>query len=297
MSEAKGNSKSIEEGQEGSRPMTTSSLVEEQKEVVRQFFLRNSAGDVPGAISLFRDDATYWFPSTRETHGVGPLARGLEWVQSRLDGPIRYEIGTMVAEPNKIAVQVEGFAKTVEGAIYNNRYHVYFELEGDKIVRAREYNDTAHVYDTLRAGERRSAGTGDGTDKDKEALVAIVKEMSESTTGAQSTKRWAKDALWFDIPAFASRGVSPASRFFDKVFAGFQSCKVDFLEMDTVLRGNMGVVCSVQRVNVVFKNGVAKTMVVRETDCFEKRDGQWQLIHQHASVPAGGEWDGKIVAE
>ena len=140
-------------------------------------------------------------------------------------------------------------------------------------------------------------GTAKGIEKDKEVLVAIVKEMSESMTGAQSTKHWAKDALWFDIPAFASRGVAPASRFFDKVFGGFQSCKVDFLEMDTVVGSTMGVVCSIQRVNVLFKNGTAKTMVVRETDCFEKRDGKWQLIHQHASLPAGGEWDGKIVTE
>ena len=61
----------------------------------------------------------------------------------------------MVAEPNKVAVQVEGFATTREGAKYNNLYHVFFELDGLKIVRAREYNDTAHVYETLRAGERR----------------------------------------------------------------------------------------------------------------------------------------------
>ena len=81
------------------------------------------------------------------------------------------------------------------------------------------------------------------------------------------------------------------------MFAGFQSCKVDFLEMDTVVSGNMGVVCTIQRVSVVLKNGAAKTLVVRETDCFEKRDDEWQLIHQHASVPAGGEWDGKIVTE
>ena len=132
--------------------MTANSLVEEQKEVVRQFFQRFSAGDIPGAISLFRDDATYWLATTRETLGMSQLVEGLKFVQSRLDGPIRYEIGTMVAEPNKIAVQVEGFGKTVEGATYDNLYHVYFELEGGKIVRAREYNDTAHVYDTLRGG-------------------------------------------------------------------------------------------------------------------------------------------------
>jgi hypothetical protein len=36
------------------------------------------------------------------------------------------------------------------------------------------------------------------------------------------------------------------------------------------------------------------TLVVRETDCYEKRNGEWKLIHQHASVPSGGDWDGKI---
>jgi ketosteroid isomerase-like protein len=141
------------------------------------------------------------------------------------------------------------------------------------------------------------AGTAGSTEQDRQALVAIVEEMSKSMTGAQSTKHWAKDALWFDIPAFASRGVAPASRFFDRVFGGLQSCKVEFLEMDTVVRGTMGIVCTVQRVNVVLENGTAKTMLVRETDCFEKRDDAWQLIHQHASVPAGGEWDGTIVTE
>jgi hypothetical protein len=74
-------------------------------EIVRQFFQRYSAGDIPGAISLFQDDASYWFASTRETLSIGQLAGGLKWVQSRLDGPIRHEIGTIVAERNKITVQ------------------------------------------------------------------------------------------------------------------------------------------------------------------------------------------------
>ncbi len=34
--------------------------------------------------------------------------------------------------------------------------------------------------------------------RDKKILTAIVKEMAESMTGAQSTKHWAHDALWFD---------------------------------------------------------------------------------------------------
>ena len=69
----------------------------------------------------------------------------------------------------------------------------------------------------------------DTTRKDKETLIAIVKEMTESMTGAQSTRHWAEDALWFDIPPFASRGIQPALKFFDKVFGSFQSCKVRHL--------------------------------------------------------------------
>jgi ketosteroid isomerase-like protein len=130
---------------------------------------------------------------------------------------------------------------------------------------------------------------------DKDTLVSIVREMTESMTGAQSTRHWAEDALWFDIPPFASRGVQPALKFFDRVFGNFQSCKVDILETDVVLNGNMGLVCTIQRVDVVLKNGDAKRLLVRETDCFEKRSGVWKLIHQHASVPSGGDWDGHIV--
>ena len=79
----------------------------------------------------------------------------------------------------------------------------------------------------------------DAKGKDEETLVSIVKQMTESMTGAQSTRHWAEDALWFDIPPFASRGIQPALNFFDRVFGSFQSCNVDILEMDVVVNGNM----------------------------------------------------------
>ena len=130
--------------------------------------------------------------------------------------------------------------------------------------------------------------------QDKEAIVSIVNEMAESTTGEQSTRHWAPDVLWFDIPPFASKGVQPAKQMFDTVFGGFESINVEILEMDVMLNGNMGVVCTVQRSNIVTKSGDKKQVLARQTDCFQKRDDGWQLIHQHASVPAGGAWDGTI---
>jgi ketosteroid isomerase-like protein len=132
--------------------------------------------------------------------------------------------------------------------------------------------------------------------KDREFLLSVVLEMTKSMTGKQSTKRWAEDALWYDIPPFASRGIEPAIKMFDTVFSSFKSYRVSILETDVIMSELMGVVCTIQKIDVVFKDGSNRTIMVRETDVF-KRDAsnQWLLIHQHASTPSGGDWDGKII--
>lgn len=135
----------------------TAPSVEAHKQTVRRFFELFSAGQVPAMIALFHDDATYWFPTTRKTHTMSEFAEGLAWIQSRLDGPIAFELGPMVADGNAVAIQLESFAKTVEGKPFNNLYHLYFEFEGERVIRAREYNDTAHVWATLRAGQSSAA--------------------------------------------------------------------------------------------------------------------------------------------
>jgi ketosteroid isomerase-like protein len=126
---------------------------EAHKQTVRRFFELFSAGQVPAVMALFHEDATYWFPTTRKTLTMPELAESLSWIQSRLDGPIAFELGPMVADGKAVSVQLESFAKTVEGKPFNNLYHVYFEFEGDRVSRAREYNDTEHVFATLRAGQ------------------------------------------------------------------------------------------------------------------------------------------------
>jgi ketosteroid isomerase-like protein len=134
--------------------------------------------------------------------------------------------------------------------------------------------------------------------KDREAIAAIIEEMAASMSGAQSTRHWAEDALWFDIPAFASKGIKPASRFFDQAFGRLQSCKIDILEMQIAINGDMACAFSVQRITTTHKDGTAnKPLIARQTDCFEKRNSEWKVIHEHTSVPKGADWDGKIITE
>ena len=131
---------------------------------------------------------------------------------------------------------------------------------------------------------------------DKKALVAIVVGMSTSTTGAQSTKHWADDALWFDVPPFASRGAERARRQFDSEFGKVAAFVVEIVETETFINGDMAVVCSVQRWGITLKDGAVRSpMFIRATDCFERRDGRWQIVHEHLSAPMGQGWDGNIV--
>ena len=80
---------------------------------------------------------------------------------------------------------------------------------------------------------------------------------------------------------------------FDRVFGGFKSCDIDILEEDVKINGDIGIVCTIQKAKIVLKNGETKRAWVRQTDCFERRDGEWKLFH--ASSPAGGDCDGKII--
>jgi ketosteroid isomerase-like protein len=135
-------------------------------------------------------------------------------------------------------------------------------------------------------------------EKDKAILLSILEEISKSMTGAQSTKRWTDATIWFDIPPFASKGIKPACKKFDEAFSSLKSIDVDILQTETFINGDMGVICSVQRWNTVQKDGSANPpMLLRQTNCFERQNGEWKVIHEHTSKPAGPGWDGKIISE
>lgn len=133
-------------------------------------------------------------------------------------------------------------------------------------------------------------------EKDIEVLQSIVREMAASMSGEESTRHCAEDAIWFDIGATASKGVTPAYKEFDEAFSNLASCDVTIKEMDVLITERMGIVCTIQSWDLITKKDNEKSnLLVRQTDCFEKQNGEWKLIHQHSSTPAGGEWDGKYV--
>ena len=135
-------------------------------------------------------------------------------------------------------------------------------------------------------------------EKDKEALIEIIQNMTTSMTGKQSTRDWSSNALWFDIAPFASKGIKPAIKMFDTAFNELSSCEVDVLSYDFFINGDMAIVCSVHEMKTVSTDGtINKPILVRQTDCFERQNNTWKIIHEHSSVPTSSEWNGTFTTK
>lgn len=129
---------------------------------------------------------------------------------------------------------------------------------------------------------------------DKQIVESIVKEIAASFSGAESTKHWTNETIWFNAAPYASVGVENAKKVFDEAFVNLQSCDVEILDMRTFVNGNSALVCSVQKWDTVNKDGSTNpSFMMRQTDYFEKQNGEWKVLHEHTSMADG--WDGTIV--
>ena len=66
---------------------------------------------------------------------------------------------------------------------------------------------------------------------DKKIVENIVKEIAKSFSGAESTKNWTKETIWFDAAPYASVGAEKAKKVFDEAFDNLKSCNVTILDM------------------------------------------------------------------
>lgn len=128
---------------------------------------------------------------------------------------------------------------------------------------------------------------------DKEIIEGMIQNIAASFSGAQSTKDWTEETIWFDASPYACVGASRAKKVFDEAFGNLKSCDVEILKMKTRILGDAALVCSVQRWDTVNADGSANPpLLMRQTNYLEKQDGAWKVLHEHTSMAAG--WDGTI---
>jgi len=128
--------------------------LEPNKQLARDLFARFSANDIAGALDLLADDATWWIAGKPDTqpasgeHDKTWMARLFHRMVSQVDGAMQMTVRGMIAEGDKVAVEVVGDGKLRDGRRYQNEYHFLLTCHDGKITAVREYLDTQHVVAT-----------------------------------------------------------------------------------------------------------------------------------------------------
>jgi uncharacterized protein len=125
--------------------------IAENKRIASEFIAASGCGD----FSLLDDSATFFVAG--DLPGCGMLAKKdlISLRDGFLDlgeGEFKIEATSLIAEGDWVAAEAVGYLKLKNGKIYNNHYHLAFQIRDGKIITAREYSDTDHLRQTFFAG-------------------------------------------------------------------------------------------------------------------------------------------------
>lgn len=119
-----------------------------------------------------------------------------------------------------------------------------------------------------------------------EEITAIEKEMAAAQGAEGVTRTWSDDMVWYEIGPVEIHGGKPATALTAQQFKALGQLRTKILRIEVNANGNIGYAHSIQNFIADRADGGGElNFIFRETDIFEKRDGKWQLVHQHLSVP------------
>ena len=128
--------------------------IERNKELASEFLARFSANDIAGALDAMTDDATWWIAGKPDQlpaaglHSKEQLAKLEQTMGGQLKNGLKMTVKGLIAEGDKVAVEVESYGELQNGRIYNQEYHMLMTIRDGKISAVREYLDTQHVFAT-----------------------------------------------------------------------------------------------------------------------------------------------------
>ena len=72
---------------------------------------------------------------------------------------------------------------------------------------------------------------------------------------------------------------------FQNAFSSFKNPKIEFVKLQVIANGNLGVAESVQHMTATDPSGKPIDTTFRVTDVWRKEKGAWKLVHAHISYP------------
>lgn len=121
----------------------------------------------------------------------------------------------------------------------------------------------------------------------KTDITALEHKLIAATSGSQAITYYDdKNIVLYDfVPPLQYVGGKAVLADFNNFFDNAKDVKGEFLDLDVVTDGRLGVAHSIQHFTWTGKDGKPMAATVRVTDCWHKVNGQWKIFHSHISVP------------
>ncbi|MEM6472737.1 MAG: nuclear transport factor 2 family protein [Planctomycetota bacterium] len=125
--------------------------IQENKDIVKQFFECFSEVDLEGALTVTSSDVVWRVMGSegglpmsgkRDRKEIGEL---IEAVKAGFPDGMTLTPTDWTCEGDRVAVEMESNAVKANGAVYNNFYHFALIVRDGMIVSIKEYLDTLHV--------------------------------------------------------------------------------------------------------------------------------------------------------
>lgn len=126
---------------------------------LHQLFERIRQRDWDGALALMSDTLSWRMPGKPERfpsaglYDKARLERLFQRMHARLETPLHMSVLDIVADGDRLAVEVESTADLTNGRRYSQQYHFKMQLRDGKILSVREYLDTQHSFDIWFASQ------------------------------------------------------------------------------------------------------------------------------------------------
>jgi ketosteroid isomerase-like protein len=94
------------------------------------------------------------------------------------------------------------------------------------------------------------------------------------------------DIVLYDfIPPLKYSGATAVRGDLDNFFNNAKNVKGEFVELQVVTDGKLGIARSIQHFTWTTKDGKPMEATLRVTDALHKTQGKWKIFHTHVSVP------------
>jgi ketosteroid isomerase-like protein len=126
--------------------------LESSKRTALRFLETTVTGDIDGLEALLADDCRVFVAGELASSGWKNKSEFMTHMRrvgggkgSMFAGPVRFDVGYVTAEDDRVCVEAEIHGPLSAGGEYNNQFHFFLRTRGDQLVEIKEYMDTLHV--------------------------------------------------------------------------------------------------------------------------------------------------------